>query len=648
MSLETLSIDLNANLAAFTASLGKAAHLSEQTAAKIASALGVITSAAGGLTAGVGVGGLIALTKSSIDSLDALNDLADATGASVENISALEDIAARTGTTMDTVTTGLIKFNGILNDAEPGSKGALALERLNLSIKELRGLDPAEALRRTSVALAGFADDGDRARLVQELFGKSTRDVAAFLKDLSTQGSLVAKVTAEQTVAAEKFNQQLMALQKNAQDLTRIFASDLVTGINNAVDALRRSGLLEAVQTLVTGDDRYKNNKALTQQTEILLNLEKALQDQRAQGYGETSRVVTNTKAQIDGIKEQIRITQNYRKVLDDFSGANASSSVLPSVGSVGGKPIKGRTEREAGNNPVTTDLDRYMASLDQTIEREQQLTAVQTAQIRISEAGALGFSEAQRERILFLAAEIDKYKEMKQALQLANEAQDERIRIGREVAIAQGVDNGPRADRLKALLSNTDEDRFSQIRKDVALLAEEFETGRLPGGVEQYKQAVQSLIADTGKAATATKSIAQELGLTFESAFESAISGGKDLQTVIKGIAQDVLRIGIRETVTKPLAGYFSGLFSSLLPSFAVGTPYVPHDMVAQIHKGERIVPAAQNRAGMGAGGLVLANNIQVAGGVSQGELHVAIARALQENNRLWGEALRTQGVLS
>lgn len=36
-------------------------------------------------------------------------------------------------------------------------------------------------------------------------------------------------------------------------------------------------------------------------------------------------------------------------------------------------------------------------------------------------------------------------------------------------------------------------------------------------------------------------------------------------------------------------------------LPSFDVGTPYVPQDMIAQIHKGERILTAAENRGGAG-----------------------------------------------
>jgi tape measure domain-containing protein len=44
-----------------------------------------------------------------------------------------------------------------------------------------------------------------------------------------------------------------------------------------------------------------------------------------------------------------------------------------------------------------------------------------------------------------------------------------------------------------------------------------------------------------------------------------------------------------------------FSGIgsfFGDLLPSFDVGTPYVQRDMVAKIHKGERILTAQENRA--------------------------------------------------
>jgi len=36
-------------------------------------------------------------------------------------------------------------------------------------------------------------------------------------------------------------------------------------------------------------------------------------------------------------------------------------------------------------------------------------------------------------------------------------------------------------------------------------------------------------------------------------------------------------------------------------LPSFATGTSFVPHDMIAQIHKGEAVVPAHLNNGTMG-----------------------------------------------
>jgi hypothetical protein len=36
-------------------------------------------------------------------------------------------------------------------------------------------------------------------------------------------------------------------------------------------------------------------------------------------------------------------------------------------------------------------------------------------------------------------------------------------------------------------------------------------------------------------------------------------------------------------------------------VPSFAVGTPFVPYDMLAMVHKGERITPAAENARSIG-----------------------------------------------
>ena len=60
-------------------------------------------------------------------------------------------------------------------------------------------------------------------------------------------------------------------------------------------------------------------------------------------------------------------------------------------------------------------------------------------------------------------------------------------------------------------------------------------------------------------------KSIADELGLTFSSAFEDAVIGGKSFSEVLKGIEKDIARIIIRKSVTEPLGNAISGIFSGI-----------------------------------------------------------------------------------
>jgi len=217
------------------------------------------------LGAGISVAGLVALGRATVNGLDKLNDLADATGATVENLSALEDVALRTGTSVETAGDAVIKLNKALSDAKPGSDTEKAFKALGLSVEELKRLDPVQALQAVARALSGFADDGNKARLVQELFGKSLREVAPLLNDLAKANKLNATATAEAAAEAEKFNQTLASLQKSSNDLARSLAGPLLRSVNALFDAWRNGkasgkGYLASLVDIEKVERIVKNN----------------------------------------------------------------------------------------------------------------------------------------------------------------------------------------------------------------------------------------------------------------------------------------------------------------------------------------------------------------------------------------------------
>jgi hypothetical protein len=243
MALATLSIDLEARLAKLQDGFDRAARVAEQQSARIGKAFegtrAALLAAGGALTSVFSAGLVAQFVRDTLNGVDALNDFADAVGTTVENASALEDVARRTGATLDTVTGAALKLNQQLNAATPDSPIAQALERIGLSAEDLRNADPAEALLEVSRALAQYEDDGNKARLVQELFGKSVREVGPFLKDLAEQTRLVGSVTAEQAAEVEKLNKALFELGKTSQDLARAIALPLVTALNETIAKFR-------------------------------------------------------------------------------------------------------------------------------------------------------------------------------------------------------------------------------------------------------------------------------------------------------------------------------------------------------------------------------------------------------------------------
>lgn len=447
MALQTLSIDLEAKLARFTADMGQAARVSERTAAQISSGFNAIKTAAGGLVAGLSVGFFVQLTRNAIDSIDALNDVKDATGASIENLSALEDIAARTGTRFETVGDTLSKFNKRLVDAKPGTDVAQAFDALGLSLEELKRLDPAEALQRTAVALAGFADDGRKARLQTVIFSDAVKNIAPFMKNLGEAGTLVAKVTTQQAEEAEKFNRELLALQKNADDLTRTLASGLVKALNDTATEFR-AATRDGKSFLEVLASRYWSN---------------------VRGFYESLGIVG--PANTGGATGSFASAGGGRGFVNP-------ATVRPSVAEI--VPVDKPTNPKVAKDVDLTNksYEGYIKTLTLTLERTQDLSEAEKALAFLRREGA-GVSIDDAARVISLARQVD-------ALRDAEKAERDLAQTERELAAIRVSAEQLSTRRLDGLIADTD----AMVRNNEALRQQLEELGLSVEALERLRVA--------------------------------------------------------------------------------------------------------------------------------------------------------------
>jgi lambda family phage tail tape measure protein len=148
-------------------------------------------------------------------------------------------------------------------------------------------------------------------------------------------------------------------------------------------------------------------------------------------------------------------------------------------------------------------------------------------------------------------------------------------------------------------------EQQYTQRMIDLRLAALAL-TNTIDGGLKTGLLTIQRQFTDVSGLAS------NLIVNSFQSAEDAMVSlfttGKFGFKEMIDSIRADLARLAIRQAITAPLAGLLGGIgssalsigssFLSSLPSFDVGTSRVPHDMIAQIHKDEIIVPASQANA--------------------------------------------------
>jgi hypothetical protein len=313
---------------AFASVQGKLAALGDK-AKNIGSQFSALTAGLGGLGGAAGLAAFAAFVQRTVQSLDALNDAADATGAAIEKLGGLEDVAVRTGTGFDVVTGALVKLNQALNGATAGSATERTLQAIGLSAAALRDQDPADALLEIAQALSRYADDGNKARAVQELFGRSVREVAPLLKDLADNGVVAAQGLAEQAAAAEQYNRNLAALSKNATDFSRAIVGQVVPALNSLADKARGqpfgAGLVEFFRSFGREFSANLNSDELNRvvgQIEVL---------QRQLNSETDPRLQSRTSKRIEELRERARELQGQLlRTTDALKGFSAVTAPLP------------------------------------------------------------------------------------------------------------------------------------------------------------------------------------------------------------------------------------------------------------------------------------------------------------------------------
>jgi hypothetical protein len=644
MAIAQLSIDMVAKLAEFEKDLKRATTATEAQTHKMSLAFDMVKGAAAGVAGALSVGAMVEAVHSVADYADEMGKMSQKVGVAVEDLSALAYAAKLSDVTNETLGKGLKKLSVLMQEAAGGSAeasrtlkalGTSETQDVNKAMFDIA--DRFEVLKdgvgKTALAAKGFGE-----KIGPELIPLLNGGGEALRNATEEAHKFGIVVTKEAAAAAEKFNDNLTRLAEISRGVKASIFTDLIKGLGDAGTAYitaaqggsKYLGVLAAIQTLLTGDDQHKNNVALVEDTEKLLQAENALAAARASGMNPIG-IAARQKA-VDDINARLKTTLGYRKLL---AAEEEKDKPKPRTASVGAS-VFGAEKKTGHIDDASRALAAYVDGLQKTLDKNDQLTESEKALSFLRSLGATGQVAQVRELVTGLAEQVDKEKELTAALAAK-----------RAVAIADGDAVNRANESYQALLTRlyaaTPQFNLEAQRGDVSALTAEFEAGRISESL--YLEAVTTRLDLVADKTNIAKSAAEELGMSFSSAFEDAVISGKGLSSVLQGLEQDILRIILRKSITEPAAAWIS----SVLPSFAVGTDYVPQDMIAKIHKGEKITPAAQNAMGSnGAQQVTVVQNFTVGDVASISMVRQAVAGSERRIVASMGRSRNYGGALS
>ncbi len=650
MAIATLTVDINAKLAGIQGDLGKVSRLAEQSAKRIEGAFAGVGTAIKGAFAGFAAtltaGFLTGIVQQVVDAQDALADLSKSTALSVETLSGLGFAAKTTGGDLDSIATAINKLQ--VNIGKDPEK----YKQLGIDAK-----DGYEAFKQLADIFVAIEGPETRAAVAAEALGKSWAGAAAGLSEggkgfdaLVQKGKALSGVTEESVARAADLNAKLDILKARASGAATELVNGMVPALTRVAEDMEKAaqsggvlagilaGLGSALKQVFSGMEYGQSNFSKSQQIKDLEDRIGELQGKadraKSAGGGIINNLVFGKPGEFD---QQIAVAKNQIEALKKFGdkvggGANAGADAAkkpPSDAAI--KGFLGGGGKSGGGSKAAKAIDdgaRLVEQLRDQIRAQQELTEVEKLELAIADGKYKTASAANLAIARGYAETLDQIKANKTALEEEAEASKKRLDVFAEGSRVFDSVRTP-AEALEAELS-----RLLELMDAGAISLETF--GRAAGKAGEEMQRLDAKTEETNDLLNEfAKSAAQNIQTALADFLFDPFAEGMD--GMVKRFGEAIKRM-IAEAVAADLAkrlfgdlggkggsgqlggwvGEGLGWLSKVLPSFAVGTDYVPRDMVANIHKGERIIPAAQNS---GSGGHSIVVNLSMAGGSSSAD---------------------------
>lgn len=570
-NLGSLVVSLGLDAAEFTKGLSKSEYQAQQFARNVEKGIEFARNSFVAL-AGAAVAA-VAVVNRQAENIADFQGLAEKIGDSAEAVASLKLASDVSGVALDSVAAASVKLTSALAKTDDEAKGVgAAIGAIGLNVEEFKRLSPVEQIDAVAQAFAGYEDNAQKTAVAVQLFGKSGAELIPLFNDLADGAERQVNLTQEQIEAADAYTKQVARLRSEIDSLVQTTAADAIPALSamaqmlqdvlrystSATEGVNLFGLaLAGAQTvmetlIVVGSDVAYVFRTIGDTigaymavAERLINFDLAGAKAIGEAYRESSE---ERRAALDRFQKQI--LNPIRFSADDQSDAEARrlglTKAKPGINFDPNGPSKPK------NDKSTESFLDYQQQVTQRVGNLLENSDVVQAQIYAD-------TLKQLDDLYFAGAlSSDLYESAVKKLTGSTES-------GAKAASKFAEEQ----KRLADLLGATESAGIEKQRQDMELLTKALQDGTI--SESQYLEAVTARLDLVAQKTKEAKTFAEEFGLSFSSAFEDAVVGGEKFSSVLKGLADDILRIIIRQQVTEPLGKAVSGidwggLFSGLI----------------------------------------------------------------------------------